>query len=62
MIELKSNNDDGFEKLISTNLHIYNRSKCEWIRDNTEIRPLKKHYNFAVYEDDKLIGGAVGMI
>lgn len=63
MIEIKNNNDEEFDKLISTHLHTYNRSKSEWIRENTEIKPSKKEYhNFGVYEDNKLIGGAVGVI
>lgn len=63
MIEINNNNDEEFDKLISTHLHTYNRSKCEWIRENTEIKPSKKEYhNFGVYEDNKLIGGAVGVI
>lgn len=63
MIELESNSDKEFDKIISLNLHSYNRSKCQWIRDNTEIKPSKrKYYNLGVYEDEKLIGGAVGII
>lgn len=60
MIEIKNNNDKEFDKLISTNLHTYNRVKCEWIRENTEIKPSPKNYhNFAAYENNKLIGRAV---
>ena len=63
MLEIRSNSDEVFDKLISTNLHTFNRSKCEWLRENTDIKPAKaKYYNFGVYEDDKLIGGAVGVI
>ncbi len=63
MVEIKSNHDGEFAKIISTNLHAYNRSKCEWIKENTEILPSKRVYhNFGVYEDGELIGGAVGVI
>lgn len=63
MIELKNNSTEEFDKIISTNLHGYNRSKCQWIRENTEVKPSKqKYYNFGVYENEKLIGGAVGII
>ena len=63
MIEIKDNNNQEFHKLIGAHLHTYNRSKCEWIRENTEIKPSKKEYhNFGVYEEDKLIGGAVGIV
>lgn len=63
MIELKINNNEEFDKTISSNLHFYNRSKCQWIRENTEIKPSKrKYYNFGVYGNKELIGGAVGII
>lgn len=56
-------NNEDFDKIISTNLHIYNRNKCEWIRKNTEENPSKINYhNFGVYDCEKLIGGAVGII
>lgn len=54
MVEIKSNHDDEFTKIISANLHTYNRSKCEWIRLNTESKPSKcVYHNFGVYEDDR---------
>lgn len=63
MIEIKFNSDEKFDKLISTNLHAYNRNKCEWIKENTEVKPSKcKYYNYGVYENNELIGGAVGTI
>lgn len=63
MIELKSNKNEEFDKIISSNLHSYNISKCQWIRKNTEIEPSKrKYYNFGIYENEELIGGAVGII
>lgn len=63
MIEINSNNDEQFHKLISSNLHAYNRSKCEWIRQNSEAEAgVSKYYNFGVYKDNQLIGGAVGII
>lgn len=51
MIRIKSNNDKEFDKIISTNLHMYNRSKCEWIRNNTKENETTIYYNFGVYED-----------
>ena len=40
-----------------------NRNKCEWIKENTEVKPSKdKYYNYGVYENNELIGGAVGTI
>ena len=63
MIEIKFNSDEKFDKLISTNLHAYNRNKCEWIKENTEVKPSKdKYYNYGVYENNELIGGAAGTI
>ena len=63
MIELKSNSEEKFNKIISINLHEYNRDKCKWIRDNTEIKLSKRnYYNFGAYENGELIGGAVGII
>lgn len=63
MVEIKSNNNEEFGKIISTNLHLYNREKCMWIKENTEIKPSKEDYhNFGVYEDNKLVGGAIGII
>ena len=63
MIELKSNSDEEFNKIISINLHTYNRDKCQWIRNNTEIKPLKSnYYNLGAYINGKLVGGAVGII
>ena len=63
MIELKSNSEEKFNKIISRNLHEYNRDRCKWIRDNTEIKPSKRnYYNFGAYENGELIGGAVGII
>lgn len=56
-------NNEEFDKIISANLHTYNRNKCEWIRKNTEEKPSKINYhNFGVYDCGKLIGGAIGII
>ena len=63
LIEIKVNYNEEFDKIISENLHTYNRSKCEWIRENMEIKPPKRqYYNFGVYENNELVGGAVGII
>ncbi len=59
----KSINNEEFYQIIRTNLHTYNRSKCEWIRKNTEEKPSKPNYhNFGIYDCEKLIGGVVGII
>lgn len=62
-MEIRNIEDENFRKLIDTNLHKFNRENCEWIQKNTEEKPDKtKYYNFGVYDNDKLIGGAVGYI
>lgn len=63
MIEIRKNNEEKFDKIIKTNLHNFNRNHCEWIRKNTEILPSKRNYNnFCVYDGEKLVGGAIGII
>lgn len=62
-MEIKNIKDQNFEKIIDANLHKFNRENCEWILKNTEEKPTKTRYcNFGVYNNDKLIGGAVGYI
>lgn len=62
-MEIKNIEDSNFEKIIGTQLHKFNRENCEWILKNTEEKPTKTNYcNFGVYDNDKLIGGAVGYI
>lgn len=62
-VNIKFSNDNSLYDVIGTNLHSYNRSKCQWIKDHTDAIPTaKKYYNFGVYENDKLIGGAIGFI
>lgn len=60
---IKFNNDNSFYDEIRANLHRYNRSECQWIKNHTDTIPTaKKYYNFGVYENDKFIGGAIGTI
>lgn len=62
MIYLRSNRDQEFEDIVGAKLHLYNRSKCEWFQKNTgEIEELN-YFNFGIYDDEKLIGGAAGII
>lgn len=62
-MEIKNIEDQSFGKIIDVNLHKFNRENCEWILKNTEEKPTKtSYYNFGVYDNDKLIGGAVGYI
>lgn len=68
MISIKSNNNDTeLVNKIDSNLHKFNRTKCEWLRTNTRdsdniINSGKENNNFFVFDDNVLIGGAVGFI
>ena len=62
MLEIKSNKDEEFDKIIRTNLRKFNKSKCQWMKDNLDDIPEDDYYNFAVYDDGKLVGGATGII
>ncbi len=62
MVEIKSNRDEKFDKLIRTNLRKYNKSKCQWMKDNLGDIPEDNYYNFGVYDNGKLVGGASGII
>lgn len=62
-MEIKNNEDPNLEKIISKQLHKFNRENCEWIKKYTKENPQKRNYcNFGVYDNDKLIGGAIGYI
>ncbi len=62
MLKIKSNKDEEFDKIIRTNLRKFNKSKCQWMKDNLPDIPEDDYYNFAVYDDGKLVGGATGII
>lgn len=62
MLEIKSNKDEEFDKIIRTNLRKFNKSKCQWMKDNLPDIPEDDYYNFAVYDDGILVGGATGII
>ena len=62
MLEIKSNKNEEFDKIIRTNLRKFNKSKCQWMKDNLDDIPEDDYYNFAVYDDGKLVGGATGII
>ena len=58
MLKIKSNKDEKFDKIIRTNLRKFNKSKCQWMKDNLPDIPEDDYYNFAVYDDGKLVGGS----
>lgn len=57
---IKSNSSKKFASIIGDNLHKFNKSKCEWISKNSNIEV--KYHNFSVYDNEKLVGGAIGSI
>ena len=65
MITIKNDNNIDMKNIIHTNLRNYNREKCEWLKCNTsaDINIYNiKNSNFLVYDNDKLIGGAIGFV
>lgn len=65
MITIKNDNNIEMKNIIHTNLRKNNREKCEWLKNNisADINVSNiKNCNFLVYDNDKLIGGAIGFI
>lgn len=65
MIIIKNDNNKQMKDIIHTNLRKNNREKCEWFKNNssTDINVLNtKDSNFLVFDNDKLIGGAIGFV
>lgn len=65
MITIKNDNNIEMKNIIHTNLRKNNREKCEWLKNNisADINVSDiKNCNFLVYDNDKLIGGAIGFI
>lgn len=65
MIFIKNDNSVKIQKEIHKELRAYNRKNCKWIYDNEDVIPSrdeKRYNNFIVYDDGKLIGGALGFI
>jgi GNAT superfamily N-acetyltransferase len=55
------NDSDLFADELGLNLHQYNRENCDYINRNSDgEHNNKKVINIAVYDEDKLIGGASG--
>ena len=65
MIIIKNDNNTEMKNIIHTNLRKNNREKCEWLKNNTfadiKISDIKNS-NFLAFDNDKLIGGAIGFI
>lgn len=59
MIRIESSNNKELKKQIEDWLRAFNKSQKEWFRD----RAYKiKNQNFFAFDEDKLIGGAVGCV
>lgn len=65
MITIKNENDIKFKKIIDTKLRKNNIEKCSWFKDNISedinISSVKNN-NFLAFDNDKLIGGAIGFV
>ena len=65
MITIKNDNNIEMKNIIHTNLRKNNREKCEWLKNytsaNIKVSDIK-NCNFLAFDDDKLIGGAIGFV
>ena len=65
MLTIKNENDIKFKKIIDTRLRKNNIEKCSWFKDNISedinISSVKNN-NFLAFDNDKLIGGAIGFV
>lgn len=58
---MKINNDSEVAKIISKNLHEFNKEHCEYIRLNSDGEETKSEKcNFIVYDNNETIGGGQG--
>ena len=65
MITIKNDNNAEMKNIIHSNLRKNNIEKCEWLKNNisTDINVSNtKSINFLAFDDDNLIGGAIGFI
>lgn len=65
MIKINVDNDKRLKNEIDIRLTKFNREKCEWLKTRSDIvadEYQEKEFNFLAYDDDKLIGGAIGFI
>ena len=65
MIKIKNDNNPKLKKEIDSRLSLFNKEHCEWFYDKSkknEDEYLEEECNFLVYDDENLIGGAIGFI
>lgn len=62
-IKIVLDQNEDTNKIVRLNLHRYNVENCEYINKNSSYAHCNIiPGNFALYEDDKIVGGAVGEI
>lgn len=65
MLIIKNDNNNECKNIIHTNLRKNNIKKCKWLKNNVSENielPTIKQKNFLAFDDNKLIGGAIGFI
>ena len=65
MLQFKNDNSIDKQEEILARLKRFNQSKCRWLHDTASHNSdemLNKHANFLVFDNDKLVGGAIGII
>ena len=65
MIKIIIDNDKKLKNEVDVGLTKFNREKCEWLKNKSDSvvdEYQEKEFNFLAYDDNKLIGGAIGFI
>ncbi|MDE5539535.1 MAG: GNAT family N-acetyltransferase [Bacilli bacterium] len=59
MIKIKQNNAPKYRKYVLDGLVENNKQKCKWFKENSDD---EKNKNFLVFDEDRLVGGAIGHV
>lgn len=65
MIKIIVDNNKKLKNKIDIGLTKFNREKCDWLERKSKTgvdEYQEKEFNFVAYDDNKLIGGAIGFI
>ncbi|MBE5819214.1 MAG: GNAT family N-acetyltransferase [Clostridiales bacterium] len=65
MIIIKNDNNETLKNQIDNKLCAFNREHCEWLNKKAKANNdeySEKEQNFIAYEDNKVIGGAIGFV
>ena len=65
MVTIKNDNNIKMKNIIHTKLRKNNMEKCEWLKNNQSPdinESNSKNINFLAFDNDKLIGGAIGFM